>query len=118
MTAIVVATSASAQSSKASRTQSVAIAMSTPRPTARTHCGTLSTGSASGRGLRSMRPGNGLSNPRAMAIGTCTTKLIQSTASGENGMPSAIEKIAAPRNVAMKPTSAAIWKRMYFDRLS
>ena len=53
-----------------------------------------------------------------MAIGTWTTKLIQRTASGENGMPSAIEKIAAPRNVAMKPTSAAIWKRMYFERLS
>ena len=52
-----------------------------------------------------------------MAMGTCTTKLIHSTASGENGMPSAIEKIAAPRKLAMKPTSAAIWKRMYFDEV-
>ena len=65
-----------------------------------------------------MRPGRGLSNPSAMAMGTCTTKLIQRTASGENGMPSAIEKMAAPRKVAMNPTRAAIWNRMYLERLS
>ena len=65
-----------------------------------------------------MRPGRGLSKPSAMAIGTCTTKLIQSTANGENGIPPAIERMAAPRKVAMKPTRAAIWNRMYFERLS
>ena len=51
-------------------------------------------------------------------MGTWTTKLIQRTARGEKGMPSAIEKMAAPRKVAMNPTRAAIWNRMYLERLS
>ena len=48
-----------------------------------------------------MTPGSGLSKPSAMAIGTWTRKLIHSTATGENGMPPAIKKIAAPMKIAM-----------------
>ena len=78
----------------------------------RTHCERERTGWLSGRGLRSISPDAGLSKPRAMAMGTCTRKLIHKTTNGVNGTPPAMTKNAAPRYAAMKATSAVIWKRM------
>ena len=63
----------------------------------RTHCERESTGWLSGRGLRSISPGAGLSKPSAMAMGTWTRKLIHSTTAGVKGTPPAMTKNAAPR---------------------
>ncbi len=49
---------------------------------------------------------------------TCVVKLTHSVCSGTSGTPLATSKMLAPRNIVMKPISAAIWNWMYFLRLS
>ena len=44
--------------------------------------------------------------------------MIHSVCSGTNGTPLTMLNTLAPRNVTMKPISAAIWNSMYFLRLS
>ncbi len=53
-----------------------------------------------------------------MAWNTWTVKFTQRVWSGRNGTPLAIQKMLEPRNVEMNPNRPAIWKRMYFLRLS
>jgi hypothetical protein len=45
-------------------------------------------------------------------------KFTHSVCSGTKGTPPTMLQMLAPRNVTMKPISAAIWNWMYFFRLS
>ena len=64
------------------------------------------------RGLRSMSPGEGAPSPSPIASRTSTAKFTYRVCSGRNGVPCAMNRRLAPRNVAMNPNSPAIWNRM------
>jgi hypothetical protein len=65
-----------------------------------------------------MMPGDSASKPRAMPRGVSMRKLIHRIWSGVKGMPAAISRMVATRNVATNVTSVMRMKRTYLVRLS
>ena len=61
------------------------------------------------RGASRINPSRAFPYPSPMAKNTMTVKFTHSVWSGRNGMPPAMKRRLAPRNVAMNPKSCAIW---------